>query len=140
MTIKTYKDMLYIPANIKFVHDVHRFRLDYQQYENNVSTRKRAYARIRRMYLHKMYPGGPEKILVLGAWYKDEGLTAEGLYRVSVDPSNGIHHHSRFQFLTNCYSMPVAVWPADPFKRVPQADPASRFYLIIDRNQDEDLD
>jgi hypothetical protein len=46
---------------------------------------------------------------------------------------------NNFTFLDTCYQIPVAVWPYDPFKKLPDGDERSKYCDIIDRNQDEDI-
>lgn len=122
--------------------DNSHLRYDYNSYvgrkKNNVVMTK-AFVKIVSMFTHEMYPGGPSKIVVEGAWYKYVGKSKYDLTLVADDPTNGIHSNSRFIFLTNCYQRPVALWPYDPYKKLPRGDPKSESFAVIDRNQDEEF-
>lgn len=122
--------------------DNSHLRYDYKTYVGERSKKTKmvkAFVQIISMFEHEMYPGGPTQVVVEGAWYKHIGLSKFGLDLVAPDPTNGIHTHSRFIFLTNCYQRPVALWPYDPFGKLPKDDLRKGSFAVIDRNQDEEF-
>ena len=58
----------------------------------------------------------------------------------SFGKSIGGHNDSEttFEFIEDCYEMPVAVWPHDPLGKLGSTNPARKYSEIIDRNRDED--
>jgi hypothetical protein len=98
----------------------------------------KAYARVKRIFTHTMFPGGPATIFVQGDWYKDEGVCAvAGTQLVSFYPAHPFNRDSKFIPLNECYQQPVALWPHDPLKEMDADDPKKTFFDVIDRNQEQ---
>ena len=99
----------------------------------------KSFARVRRIFTHAMFPGGPTSIFVQGAWYKDEGVCPiAGTQVVSPDPAHHFTLESKFTLLNKCYQQPVALWPHDPMEKLAAADPRRAFFDVIDRNEEQE--
>ena len=80
-------------------------------------------------------------MMVEGDWFKVIGTCpVAGTMLVKKDSRHPFNSSSRFVFLNNCYTKPVAVWPHDPFDDLPHMNPHKDCFDIIDRNQDEIYD
>jgi hypothetical protein len=97
---------------------------------------KRAYARIKRLFVHQAYPGGPSRCIVEGSWYDVVGTClVSKTTLVRRNRANPFNTSSRFAFLDNCSERPVAVWPRDPFDQLPDGHREKKWFHVIDRNQ-----
>jgi hypothetical protein len=115
-------------------HDDARLVMDYAPPRK--SEIKRAYARIKRLFVHQAYPGGPSRFMVEGSRYDVVGtcsVTKTTLIR--RNRANPFNTSSRYAFLDNCSERPVAVWPRDPFGKLPVGHPEKKWFHVIDRNQ-----
>ena len=122
--------------------DDSHFRVEYREQigRSSQTVLKQAYASIRQIFVHAMYPGGPEKVVVEGRWLENMGkcpIAGTNLVRHNVNASFNQPGRQKFTFLETCYHMPVALWPFDPLNKLPHDDRRKKFYDIIDRNQDE---
>lgn len=118
-------------------HDNSHIRVDYNEPvgRNNIR-RATAYAEITDLFLHTMYPGGPSKMVVCGSWLEDMGrCPTAGTTLVRYNRNHPFNLSAKFTFIQECYPMPVALWPYDPFGKLPNDDPHRKYYDIIDRNQ-----
>jgi hypothetical protein len=99
-----------------------------------------AFAQIKRMFVHEAYPGGPSRVVVEGEWYEPVGTCVVARTKlVRKNPSYCFNTSSKFVFLDDCYSVPVALWPHDPLKTLPAEDPLRDCFDVIDCNQEEIL-
>jgi hypothetical protein len=99
---------------------------------------QKGFAQIKRMFVHEAYPDGPSRVVVEGDWLQVIGLCEVAKTTlVKKTPDHPFNLSSRFVFMDNCYTRPVAVWPHDPFKKLQQENPFRDCFDIIDRNQDE---
>jgi hypothetical protein len=128
---------VYNPASAS-TRDNSIFRLDFTDEGARIKKITKSFARITRIFEHTMFPGGPTELFVQGAWYKDEGICPiAGTRLVSEDPNHHYTCESKFVPLRLCYQQPVAVWPYDPHEILPAIDPRSKFFDVIDRNEDQ---
>jgi hypothetical protein len=98
----------------------------------------KAYASIKRMFIHAAYPGGPSRVIVEGEWYRDMGkCPVAKTTLVKRDKHHNFNLSARFMFLEDCYRRPVALWPFDPLHRLESEDPKTKWFHVIDRNQEE---
>ena len=120
-------------------HDDSHIRLDYNELMGrNNSQLKSAFATIKDLFVHEMYPGGPAKVVVHGAWLDVLGTCPiAGTTLVRKRENHPFNLSCKFTFIQTCYQMPVALWPYDPFKKLPSNDPRRHHFDIIDRNQTE---
>jgi hypothetical protein len=120
-------------------HDNSTFKVDYNELVGrNRSVPATAYATIRDLFVHTMYPGGPSKVVVCGSWFDVIGkCPIAGTTLVRKNPNNSFNVNAKYTFIQECYTMPLALWPYDPFCRLPAGDPHRHYYDIIDRNQPE---
>ena len=118
-------------------HDNSHFRVDYNELVGRNHTRPaEAYATIADLFIHTMYPGGPSKVVVGGSWLECMGkCPIAGTTLVRKNANHPFNRSAKFTFIQECYTMPVALWPYDPFNRLPSQDPHRQYYDIIDRNQ-----
>jgi hypothetical protein len=101
----------------------------------------RSYARIKRIFQHVMYPGGPSRVFVQGAWYRDEGVCPiAGTHLVSPQPDHTFTIQSKFTLLSSCYQQPVALWPHDPKNLLPAGDLGKHVFDVIDRNEEQQFE
>jgi len=120
-------------------HDDAHLRWDYKQ-AGRLGVIS-AFATIRRIFVHSLYPGGPSRVIVQGEWFTVVGKCPIAHTMIVKDDSrNEFNLHSRFVFLDNCYQQPVAVWPHDPLGQLPDEDPKKGYYDVVDRNQLEDFE
>jgi hypothetical protein len=85
-----------------------------------------------------MYPGGPSKLVVKGNWFENMGkCSIAGTTLVRNNANHPFNRASKFTFIETCYTIPVAVWPYDPFNKLPANHPRRQYFDIIDRNQTE---
>ena len=56
-------------------------------------------------------------------------------FNTTFNRANPFNTSSRFVFLDNCSERPVAVWPRDPFGKLPGWHPEQKWFHVIDRNQ-----
>jgi len=97
---------------------------------------KHAYASIKRLFVHQAYPGGPRRFIVEGSWYDVVGTcSVSKTTLVRRNRANPFNTSSRYAFLDNCSERPVAVWPRDPFNKLPDGHPEKKWFHVIDRNQ-----
>ena len=86
-----------------------------------------------------MYPGGPAKLVVQGDWLEVMGkCPIAGTTLVRQNNNHPFNNSCKFSFLETCYNIPVALWPHDPFNKLPNDDPHREYFDIIDRNQTHD--
>jgi hypothetical protein len=115
------------------------FRMDYKDGAQRAVAIRTSFARIKRIFKHTMFPGGPTEIFVQGAWYKNEGVCPiAGTQLVSSHPTHHFTLQSKFTTLVSCYQQPVALWPYDPQGLLPPEDPRSAFFDVIDRNEEQE--
>jgi hypothetical protein len=127
-------------ANSTSSKDNSIFRLDYKAAGRRTRIHK-SFARVKRIFKHAMFPGGPTNLFVQGAWYKDEGVCPiAGTHLVSPNPDHHFTRESKFTLITSCYQQPVALWPHDPLEELAEHDPARAFFDVIDRNEDQQAD
>lgn len=116
------------------------FRMDYKA-DTGPGRRTvihKSFARVKRIFEHVMFPGGPSRVCVEGAWYKDEGVCPiAGTQLVSPHPNHHFTHESKFIFINQCYQQPVALWPYDPKDELRPDDPKKAFFDVIDRNEEQ---
>ena len=111
-------------------------RYDYENASNGRA--EKGFAKIRRIFEHEAYPGGPTRVVVEGSWLKVMGTCdVAGTALVKRDRNHPFNHSSKFVFIDQCYQRPVALWPFDPFNKLPPGDPRCNWFDIIDRNQTE---
>lgn len=80
-------------------------------------------------------------MMVEGDWLEFVGTCGvAGTSLVRKNNDHPFNSSSRFVFLNNCYSKPVAVWPHDPFDDLHATHRHKDCFDIIDRNQDEIFD
>ena len=97
-----------------------------------------AFATIQAIFVHEMYPGGPSKLVVRGDWLEVMGkCPIAGTTLVRQNDHHPFNKNSKFTFLETCYNIPVALWPFDPFNKLPNDDPRHKYFDTIDRNQTE---
>jgi hypothetical protein len=115
------------------------FRMDYKAGAARAVAIKKSFARVKRIFEHVMFPGGPKELFLQGEWYKSEGKCAiAGTEMVSPDPQHHFTHQSKFVPLLWCYQQPVALWPYDPLDRLHPEDLRKGFFDVIDRNEDQE--
>ena len=88
-----------------------------------------AYAWIKRLLIHELYPGGPSAIIVDGEWLDvlpEKGPT--GLTLVRENSENAFNQSCRFTFLKNCEPHNVALLHQEP------DDPACITFSVVDRS------
>ena len=124
-------------------HDNSHLRLDYYEHavRYGAPEKTRAYAQIRRLFVHEMYPGGPSKVVVNGRWFEGMGrCEVSGTALVRHNRNSGFNRpgQPRFAFIDTCYQVPVAIWPYDPIDKLPDNDPRKRYFHVIDRNQEQE--
>ena len=74
--------------------------------------RKTAYGRIKEMFVHSMWPGGPKLVVIQCAWHEEAGTNP-----VSKLPQirlNQLWNH-RMHFIKDCWAQNCALFPSDPF-------------------------
>jgi hypothetical protein len=118
-------------------------RLDYNDQEraSSAPTRTSAYATIRRLFVHALYPGGPAKVVVDGCWFENMGrcpVAGTALVRRNMQVGFNKPGQPRFTFLETCYQQPVAIWPYDPHGKLPDDHPHKHHFDVIDRNHQDD--
>jgi hypothetical protein len=122
--------------------DDSNFRMDYGTVDVAGQTRqKRLYGSIQRLFVHSLYPGGEEKIVVEGDYYRSVArCPIAGTHRVKKDATytDPLNTGTCFTFLRDCYQEPVALWPHDPLDRKRLSNPEKKLWDVIDRNQDWD--
>ena len=119
------------------VHDDSHVRQDYLDEHGNL---QKCYGAIKGIYLHTQFPGGPSKIVLKCFWYQTvEVCPVAGNTIVRKNPNYIFNHESPFVFLDNCYQLPVAVWPYDVFKQLPENSRRREHYDVLDRNQSQDI-
>ena len=120
-------------------HDNSHIRVDYNEpVGRHSSSPATAYATITDLFVHTMYPGGPSKVVVCGSWLEVMGkCPITGTTLVRKNANHPFNLSAKFTFIQECYSIPVALWPYDPFNRLPSQDPHREYYDIIDRNQQD---
>ena len=96
------------------------------------------YGQICRIFMHRAWVGGPEICVLDVQWYENRGMSSVSgnpLVRVPDEPSSEFN----LTLLSNCYQIPIAVWPHDLLQLQDQEDDAAASSLleIIDRNQQE---
>jgi hypothetical protein len=116
------------------------FRMDYKAAtgpgRRNVI--HKSFARIKRIFEHAMFPGGPTNIFVEGAWYRDEGVCPlAGTQLVSPHPNHHFTEQSKFILISHCYQQPVALWPHDPLNTLHANNPAKGWFDVIDHNEEQ---
>ena len=118
-------------------HDNSHMRLDYMEpHGRNHLRPATAYATITDLFVHTMYPGGPSKLVVCGAWLEVMGICPiAGTTLVRKNKNHAFNLSAKFTFMQECYTMPVALWPHDPFDKLPIDNPKRKWYDIIDRNE-----
>jgi hypothetical protein len=119
------------------------FRMDYKDYHGAArrTAIKKSFARVKRIFQHTMFPGGPTQIFVQGAWYQDEGVCPiSGTQLVSPHPNHHFTLQSKFTPLSSCYQQPVALWPYDPKNQLPDGDRRKTFFDVIDRNEEQEAE
>ena len=98
------------------------------------------FATIKRLFQHTAYPGGPNRVIVEGDWFKvRDKCPVSGNIMLQQSPDSDFNSSSRFAFLDQCYQRPVAIWPHDPLNTLPANDPSRDWFDVIDRNQTEDV-
>ena len=102
-----------------------------QMYEDSEekSERRAAYAWIKRLLIHELYPGGPSAVVIDGEWLDVlpvKGPT--GLTLVRKNEDNAFNRTCRFTFLKNCEPQNGALLPQDP------ADPGCIVFSVVDRS------
>ena len=116
-------------------------RLDYLPAEHRLGqqpVRKKAYARIKRLLVHAPFPGGKERVIVDGQWFEPMGVCLlANTTLVRKNKNYHFNHSSRFTFIHNCYTRPVAVWPHDPLDKLHSSNPRKQWMDVIDLNQEE---
>jgi hypothetical protein len=116
------------------------FRMDFKSEIRGRTKINKSFARVKRIFKHTMFPGGPTNIFVQGEWYKDEGVCPiAGTHLVSPHPEHHFTHESKFSLLSQCYQQPVALWPFDPLKKLPTLDARRNFFDVIDRNEEQQM-
>ena len=111
-------------------------RYDYVDAASRMATK--GFAKIRRIFEHEAYPGGPTRVVAEGSWLRVMGkCDVAGTTLVKVDRNHPFNHSSRFVFLDECYQRPVALWPFDPFDKLWRGNPRKKWFDVIDRNQTE---
>jgi hypothetical protein len=122
-----------------FKKDDSNFRVDYISRSVDGRPRQlRLFGSITRLFVHTLYPGGPERVVVEGDFYRTmPKCPVAGTHRVKVDPTftDPLNTGSCFTFLATCYQEPVGVWPHDPQNLKKRGDPSRHWFDIIDRNQ-----
>ena len=114
------------------------FRMDYKNAEGRGNVIHKSFGRIKRIFTHVMYPGGPTEVFLEGAWYRDEGVCPiVGTHLVSPHPLHHFTLQSKFILVSSCYQQPVALWPHDPKGLLPDGDPEKGFLDVIDRNEEQ---
>jgi hypothetical protein len=58
-----------------------------------------------------------------------------GTTLVRKKPDHAFNLSAKFTFMQECYTIPVTLWPYDPFHKLPSHDQRRQYYDIIDRNQ-----
>ena len=97
----------------------------------------KGFAQIKRIFEHTAYPGGPTRVVVQGDWLEIKGDCDVAKTSLGAkNPNHLFNSSSPFVFLDTCYTMPVALWPHDPFDKLPPSHPHKLWFDIIDRNQD----
>ncbi len=115
------------------------FRLDFKKAGPRATAINKSFARIKRIFQHTMFPGGPTQLFVEGAWYRDEGVCPiAGTQLVSPHPTHEYTLTSKFVALTQSYQQPVALWPYDPHALLPAGDKRTTFLDVIDRNEEQE--
>jgi hypothetical protein len=115
------------------------FRLDYKKAGVRGNALNKSFARVQRIFTHIMYPGGPTRVFVQGAWYRDEGVRPiAGTQLVSPHPDHIFTLESKFVLLTSCYQQPVALWPHDPKGLLPDGHLGADMFDVIDRNEEQE--
>lgn len=77
----------------------------------------RTYGRIKRMFVHPMYPGAPleKKHVILECdWYESVGTSRAGLPLIKY---NANFEACRVIALKDCSPVSCAFWPADPLNK-----------------------
>lgn len=102
---------------------------------NRHNVRQSAYATITRIFVHHMYPGGPNKVFFEGQWYTGQGTNPVARVPwVTLDEGDEAFAGCRFSPVENCEPRPIAIWPHDVFNVLPNNHPHKHYYDIIDRN------
>ena len=97
-----------------------------------------AYARIRKIFVHQAYAGGPSRIVIQGNWHTVMGkCEIAGTTLIRPDRNQDFNTSAKFAFLQNCYQRPVAFWPYDPLHKLEEDDARRKWLDVIDRNQTE---
>ena len=94
------------------------------------------YGQICRIFMHRAWVGGPEICVLEVQWYENRGMSSVSgnpLVRVPDEPSSEFN----LTLLSNCYQIPIAVWPHDLLQLQAKDAAASSLLEIIDRNQEE---
>ena len=113
--------------------------MDYKDVGVRRTAIKKSFARVKRIFQHDLFPGGPTRLFVQGAWYQDEGVCPiAGTQLVSPHPTHHFTTQSKFTTLSSCYQQPVALWPYDPKGVLPAGDRRNTFFDVIDRNEEQE--
>ena len=92
-------------------HDNSHLRVDYNEPVGRNNSRPAiAYATITELFVHTMYPGGPSKVVVGGSWLEVMGkCPITGTTLVRKNANHPFNLSTKFTFLQECYTMPVAL-------------------------------
>ena len=108
--------------------------MPYYTREGGRRVKKSAYGSIENVIVHHLHPGGPRQCILQVRWFRPEGIAPSGNPLVDTTDDS----ETTFEFIEDCYEMPVAVWPHDPLGKLGSTNPARKYSEIIDRNQDQD--
>ena len=133
-TFRTWKSQLLLKTD-----DAH-IMMDYRRPGHNQPILQ-AYARIKNVFEHESYPGGPKRIIVEGSWFDVKGVCPIAKTTlVCRNRENQFNFSSKYVFLTDCHERPVALWPYDPLDELGHGRPEKKWFDVINRNQADDLE
>jgi hypothetical protein len=109
-------------------------RLPYFELEDGERIKKSAYGAIKKVVVHHLFPGGPSRCVLHVDWFTNTGqVGTSGNVLVDTEDISEVS----FVFISDCYQIPVAVWPHDPLNRLKKGLVAHKWSEIIDKNQEE---
>jgi hypothetical protein len=104
-------------------------KIYFNELEEDGGGKTAAYARISRVLIHEMFPGGPSEVVVDGEWLDVLSTKSDmGHTLVRTNPNNNFNTNCRFVSLDACEPYNVALLPLTP------GDASCNTFCVIDKS------
>jgi hypothetical protein len=98
-----------------------------------------AFATLKAIFVHEMYPWGRTKLVAQGDWLEVMGTCPiAGTTLVCPNNNHPFNNSCKLSSLETSYNIPVALWPHGLFNKPPNDDPRREYFDIVDRNRTYD--